>query len=260
MIQLKIFVKLYNETIIDYNYRYAQIMGKLKLEHLPWIEGYKKISGGKPLWSQHGMPSVFEEFVKLVKDSKLNGYHLDIGCGDGSKTVNFALAGLKTIGIDISKDAIKRARHLINKLHLSSKCRVLKADCLDLPKNLPPIASISDILVYTHLKEDEQVRYRQIMHKIIIDGGFVLEYLFSDEDLNFHGHPVSTRYDFQFDPENLLMAGFDHYQNMHNVHYNEDTIRREFIDFKIVKLKKVVHPVQPHRFIWEVILQIDNHD
>ena len=231
-------------------------MVKLRLEYLPWVKGYQKSStGDKPLWSQHGRPSLFEEFVKLINGSRLNGYHLDIGCGDGSKTVNFALAGLDTIGIDISEDAIKSARQLINELNLASKCQVSQADCLDLPKDLPPIASVSDILVYTHLKMDKQAKYRRQLKRILLNGGFILEYLFSDEDEHFHGHLISPRYDFHYDSENPLMADFAHYQNMHNVHYNEDTIRGEFADFKIIKLKKVIHPVQSHRFIWELILQ-----
>ena len=227
-------------------------MSKTQSAHQPWHKSYKKSLEVKPHWSQHGMPTLFDEFVQMVK--KQEGFHLDIGCGNGVKTVNFALQGLDTIGVDIAKDGLKEANKLIKKLDLNSKCRVVQADCLRLPKDLPKIKSVSDFLCYTHLKEAEQSLYKANLIKLLPVGGYGLFVLFSASDKHFHGHSINKRYDFQFDPNNPLMEGYQHYQDMHNVHFNEEDILRDFAKFRVVKLIEVQHPMDNHRRLWEVIV------
>lgn len=231
---------------------------ELGFEHKPWIIGNKQsLSGDKPLWTQDAMPRLFEKFVSLVKSSELKGVNLDIGCGVGNKTVQFAQAGLDTIGIDTSEDALTEARKLIEELDLSDKCQVVESDCLDLSADLPAAASLDDIYCYTHLKEEEQVHYQDQALRLLPKNSYMLFVLFSLKDNHFHGHQVSKRYDFQFDPDNLKMARVPHYHGMHNVHYDEGQIRSEFSRFRIVDLQEFVHPRESSdRFVWEMIAQI----
>ena len=86
-------------------------MGKKVLQELePWNLSYKMSVQAKPSWSRHGLPYLFDEFIALVKKNGDGTNHLDIGCGDGVKTVNYALNGLNTVGIDISNDGFREAR------------------------------------------------------------------------------------------------------------------------------------------------------
>lgn len=215
----------------------------------------------RPSWSKHGLPYLFEDFIKLVKENGEQSLHLDIGCGDGIKTVNFALAGLKTLGIDISNDGFKEARALIQELRIKDKCKVIKASALKLPLSKSSITSASDILMFTHLKPKEYFRYKRQLFRTLKGGAYILMVLFSTKDAHFHGHKVSRRYTFKFDPTNPLMEGWAHYHGMYNVHFRKSDIKKTFADtFEIVRIKEIKHPLYAHRFLWSVILRKPNDE
>lgn len=226
-------------------------------EHQPWHLSYQKAADARPSWSRHGMPSLYHEFIKLVGNSgNGDGIHLDIGCGDGVKTVNFALAGLNTIGIDISNNGFKEARELIKELGIRGKCRVIKASCLKLPFNESSVKSASDILMFTHLKPKDQKQYKKELFRVLKNGEYALIVLFSDKDEHFHGHKVSKKYTFRFDPTNTLMEGFAHYHGMYNYHFAKKDIKKIFGDiFEIIHKVEVIHPIYSHRYLWNVILK-----
>lgn len=235
-------------------------MRKKSAEHQPWNLSYKMSLEAKPSWSKHGMPALFQKFVKLVKANKEEGIHLDIGCGDGVKTVNFALAGFNTVGIDISEEGFREAKELIKELGIIGKCKVVRANCLDLPFDDQSVKSASDTLCFTHLKSKDHKKYKNELFRVLKDGGYILIVLFSDNDEHFHGHKVSKKYIFRFDPTNPLMEGYAHYHGMHNFHFNKKDIKKTFSDlFKIVEITEVKHPLYPHRYLWNVILKKPDH-
>lgn len=223
----------------------------------PWNLSYKKMHDARPSWSKHGMPSLFEEFMQFVKNKENPaGFHLDIGCGNGIKTVNFALSGLPTIGVDLSPDGFKEARELAKELSLKGKCKFKKANCLKFPFPRDSFSSASDILCLTHLKPADYLRYKRQLLKILKEKGYVLMVLFSDKDKHFHGHKVSKGYAFSFDPDNPLMEGLSHYHGMHNCHFSKKDIKNIFSeDFKIVSMLELDHPLYDYRKLWNVILQ-----
>lgn len=226
-------------------------------EQQPWNLSYRLERESRPSWTKHGIPVLFPKFVKLVKDGyKNNNIHLDIGCGNGIKTVHFSLQGFKTIGVDISKDSFKEARELARELGLKKICKFIKANCLDMPFKDKSIASSSDILCFTHLKLKDQQRYKVQLTRVLKDGAYILMVLFSDKDEHFHGHRVSKKYTFRFNPKNPLMDGYAHYHGMYNVHFNKSDIKKTFgKSFDIIKVVNVKHPLYPHRYLWEVILR-----
>lgn len=225
-------------------------------EHKPWNLSYRLERQSRPSWTRQGLPELFPQFIELVNVGNNSDTHLDIGCGNGIKTVQFALAGFKTIGIDISNDGFKEARDLVHDLGLEKKCRFIKANCLNLPLKRNSIGSISDILCFTHLKFKDQGRYKKQLQKVLKDGGYILMVLFSDKDKHFHGHKVSKRYTFRFDPNNPLMEGYTHYHGMHNVHFSRKDIKTTLGKmFDIINAIEIRHPLYPHRFLWNVILR-----
>lgn len=230
---------------------------KVLKEHQPWNLSYKISADAKPSWSRHGMPSLYDEFIKLVGDSENgDGIHLDIGCGDGVKTVNFALAGLNTIGIDISNNGFKEARELIKELGIREKCKVRKASCIKFPFKELSVKSASDILCFTHLKPKDHKRYKNKLYRVLKNGGYILMVLFSDKDKHFHGHKVSRKYTFRFDPTNPLMEGYSHYHGMFNYHFGKKDIKKIFSkNFEIVEMMEVAHPLYSHRYLWNIILR-----
>ncbi len=228
-------------------------------DQLPWGTSYKIASQAQPSWTKHGMPSLIEKFISLVRNSNIkNGIHLDVGCGNGIKTVNFALAGFRTIGIDMSEDGFEDGCKLIKELRVSRKCKLIQGSALEIPIKDDTARSISDILCFTHLKSEDHEKYKDEIYRVLKKGGYFLIVLFSDKDKHFHGHKVSKQYTFRFDPKNPLMEGFAHYHGMYNIHFNESLIRRTFKDkFEIIEMVEVRHPVYDHRYLWNVTLKKD---
>ncbi len=234
---------------------------KVLKEYQPWNLSYKMSFEAKPSWSRHGLPHLFDEFISLIKSSGNGTNHLDIGCGDGVKTVNYALNGLNTVGIDISNDGFKEAKELIKELKIPKKCKVIKANCLKLPFETGTITSASDTLCFTHLQEKDHQKYSRELYRVLKNGSLVMMVLFSDKDKHFHGHSVSRGYSFRFDPDNPEMAGFAHYHGMYNVHFGRQEIKKTFSDtFRIVKMIEVPHPLYDYRYLWNIILQKPKKD
>lgn len=229
----------------------------LPKDQLPWRTSYKIASEAQPSWTKHGMPSLTEKFISLVRNSDTkNGIHLDIGCGDGIKTVNFAFAGFKTIGVDMSEEGFESGLRRIRKLKVSRRCKLIKGSMLEIPIKETVAHSASDILCFTHLKLKDHGRYKCEIERVLKKGGYLLLVLFSDKDKHFHGHKVSRQYTFRFDPKNPLMEGFSHYNGMYNIHFNESLIRKTFQDkFEIVEMVEAQHPVYDYRYLWNVILK-----
>lgn len=228
------------------------------LEHQPWHLSYKMALEAKPSWTRHGLPALFEEFTTLVKVNH-NPHqlpHLDIGCGNGVKTVNFALQGLPTYGVDLSTDGFREGRELARELRVNRRCRFIKANCLKLPFAKNFFGSTSDILCFTHLRPSHYSRYKKELKRVLKNGGYTLMVLFSKRDRHFHGHPVSSGYSFRFRPGNPLMAGYAHYHGMYNAHFDRQDINEVFAaDFQLVKVRQVKHPLYQHRRLWNIILR-----
>lgn len=231
--------------------------GAESFEHQPWKLSYKLERQSRPSWTRHGLPALFTEFIELVKLNRQDDdLHLDLGCGNGVKTVHFALEGFKTLGIDASEEGFREARELVRNLGLEKFCKFIKANCLKLPIRRNSIHSASDILCFTHLRAEDQDRCKMQLEKVLTRGAYALMVLFSDKDEHFHGHKVSKTYTFQFDPDNPLMEGYAHYHGMVNVHFAKRDINRTFgREFDVVKALEVKHPLYPHRYLWNVILR-----
>lgn len=224
---------------------------------MAWQKGYRKKQ--PPVWARQGLPALFEKFIALRRrqpESRGDLLHLDVGCGNGVKTVAFAKAGLKTLGLDTSAAALKQARKLINELGLSKSCRVVSSSALKIDRPDGSVGSLSDILCFTHFNRVERQKYLEELKRVLVPGGLCLFLLFSLKDKHFHGHPVSRQYTFRFDPRNSQMRGFEHYQGMFNVHYDEERIRQVFDEFEIFELLEAPHRLYPNeRFHWNVILR-----
>jgi len=188
--------------------------------------------------------------VARVKNEALPGWHLDIGCGNGAKTHAFARAGLPSVGMDLALDGLQAARSR------GPAAVFVQANGLRLPFGDETCASASDILCFTHIPMSRQPRYFVELHRVLRAGGRALLVPFSTADEHFHGHPVSTEYAFRFDPTNPLMAGYDHFEGMSNVHFDHAAVLRAFGEwFKIEEAVELAHPVYSHRKLWEVVVR-----
>jgi SAM-dependent methyltransferase len=228
----------------------ATVLDKPVLDqHRPWHIGYQQAGGSGASWAQHGMPALFDRFVGAMVETPA-GPHLDIGCGNGVKTAQFARGGRRSIGVDIAFDGLRAASAS------GIQASILQSNCVQLPFKTDAFASASDILCFTHIPRAQHGSYLAELERILMPGGRALVVLFSLSDDHFHGHPVSPEYAFQFDPRNPLMAGHEHYAGKLNVHFDHAAIMDTFgRTFTIEVLTESAHPLYEHRRLWNVIIR-----
>lgn len=226
-----------------------------------WKQSYQKEA--TPSWAKHGMPDLFAEFLDLLQKQERR-LHLDIGCGDGTKTIEMARAGqLSVLGIDSSAEAINKALAAAAKLNgRSANCRFIQKDALCLPVSDHEVTSASDILVSTHFPEPQFGDYLTELKRVLDPQAYLLLVLFSSSDKHFHGRPLNGQrfytyslsdVDPSLEPDFLRYA---HYEGMYNTHYSGSDIEKTYgRSFQIVKMTEVNHPVYAHRKLWNVILR-----
>jgi SAM-dependent methyltransferase len=197
------------------------------------------------------MPALTDRFLRLLPNRTAH-VHLDIGCSNGAKTINFARAGLRTIGLDQSVPALREAQRLAEQHGLQDSCRFVCGSCLDLTFETGAVQSASDNMCFTHIPaRSGGVRTNATA---LPSGGHVL-LCFSPTGTPIHGHGVTSEYVFRFDGNQPLMAGYSHYEGMHNVHFNERSVRNLFSStFTVTEAVEVPHPVDDHRYLWNLIV------
>lgn len=82
----------------------------------------------KGIWLKPSIESYF--LIERWKEQGKTNF-LDVGCGLGRHTIQFAKAGFKTTAIDLSRDALEYANEWANEENL--KVNFLHVDMLDLP-------------------------------------------------------------------------------------------------------------------------------
>jgi ubiquinone/menaquinone biosynthesis C-methylase UbiE len=227
----------------------AAVLGTPILDHhLPWHVSYQRAGGSGASWAQHGMPALFARFVGAMSGTPA-GPHLDIGCGNGVKTGQFARASRRSVGVDIAFDGLRAASRS------GIQARLLQGDCVELPFQNAAFATASDILCFTHMPRVKHATYVAELERILMPGGRALVILFSLSDDHFHGHQVSAEYVFRFDPLNPLMTGYEHYSGKVNVHFDRTAIVETFgRTFGIEALTETAHPIYEHRTLWNLII------
>jgi 2-polyprenyl-3-methyl-5-hydroxy-6-metoxy-1,4-benzoquinol methylase len=99
---------------------------------------------------------------------KKNGSALDLGCGDGRCSLILAQKGFDVVGVDISKEAVKRARQRAKTLGL--KAKFVKGNLLTthLGKKFDAVVMF---LVMHHLEESDKVSAVKKMMAMTYSGG-----------------------------------------------------------------------------------------
>jgi SAM-dependent methyltransferase len=84
--------------------------------------------GMSPVWSI-GEPQ--PELAALIRDGRMHGDVLDVGCGEGAIDLELAALGHNTVGLDLSTTAVNLARAAAARAGLSDKAKFAVADISD---------------------------------------------------------------------------------------------------------------------------------
>lgn len=123
-----------------------------------------------------GRPQPFVQ--TLVDAGQIAGRVLDIGCGTGENALYLGERGYPVVGIDWAPRAIAKARAKAGERHVSARFEV--ADALDLA--VPPqlFDTILDCGLFHVFSDDERIRYRQSLARVLRTGGTYFMMCFSD--------------------------------------------------------------------------------
>ncbi|UZE93851.1 MAG: class I SAM-dependent methyltransferase [Candidatus Pacearchaeota archaeon] len=158
-----------------------------------WDKVYKK----GPHWERKHSKAI-EDFVRyLEKRDKV----LDLGCGSGRDVVFLARNGFDVYGIDISKEAIKKARNKIKEKGLKAYFDVGDLTALKFENNFFDAIYSNAVLNFTLLQESCSEIYRILKKDGLAYLIFLLDYipLFNDG---------KNKEDHSFYPEDLILQTY----------------------------------------------------
>jgi cyclopropane fatty-acyl-phospholipid synthase-like methyltransferase len=130
--------------------------------------------------------------VRLAEKGLLLGRLLDSGCGTGEQTLLAAAHGADAMGVDVSPNAIERARGKAAERGLAARFEV--ADVLRLPDLGLTFDTIIDSGVFHVFDDEDRARYVASLASVLRPGGHCYLICFSDRQPGTFG-PRRVRQD-----------------------------------------------------------------
>ncbi|MBU0457140.1 MAG: class I SAM-dependent methyltransferase [Nanoarchaeota archaeon] len=197
-------------------------MNKNKYEQQHMEKSWKR--GGTGGYRTFEVDDSVIKFNQFLKEKKVKGKLLDIGCGNGKNTLYFSKNGFDVLGIDFTLSAIKISKDYAKKENSKAKFKVvdivedeLKEDNYDI---------IIDCGCLHHLRKQYWNKYRRNILRSLKSGGYYYLHAFSDNNYKL-GHNKQYR----------LRKG--HYTNF----LSEKEIKTAFGKyFKIIKTYEFLTP------------------
>jgi SAM-dependent methyltransferase len=143
--------------------------------HQDWNDSY---TGAEPAPWDIGRPQ--PEFARLAEDGRLAGRLLDAGCGTGEQTLLAAQAGAEATGVDISSEAIRKARAKAEARGVKARFEVGNALRLADAGLGGPFGVIIDSGVFHVFDDADRARYVASLGSVIAPGGTCYLMCFSD--------------------------------------------------------------------------------
>jgi ubiquinone/menaquinone biosynthesis C-methylase UbiE len=128
------------------------------------------------------MPSSTAELAGFLAGStELPRRALDLGCGTGSDAVYLATRGIETIGVDLSPEALERARERAERSGVRAEW--VQADVLQLPLPDGCVDLALDRGCLHHIAREDHRRYAMEVARVLRPGGTLLV-----REMNEPGH------------------------------------------------------------------------
>jgi len=118
-----------------------------------------------------------EWIAELAWDGKIRGNVLDSGCGPGRTSLYLAVRGYDVLGVDLSTNAIERARR--KAAERANKAQFIQADMCRLRGYDNHFDTVIDIGCFHSLRDEDRGRYAATLHWACRPGAVVYLRAFS---------------------------------------------------------------------------------
>ncbi len=119
------------------------------------------------------------EFDATILNTVVNQVVLDVGCGIGEFTLRIAERAREVVGVDFSKEAIRRATTKLNRIGIRN-CKFKQADANELP--FPDAAF--DVVVSRRGPVTASMQSLFEAHRVLSEGGTLMEITIGEKDKN----------------------------------------------------------------------------
>lgn len=184
------------------------------------------------------------KLAQLMKKSNVQKV-LDLGCGSGRHTVFLAKLGFEVYGMDSSKSGLKQTKEWLIQSNLKAKLKY--ASCYEkFPYKDNFFDAIISVQVIHHAKiEDIQFCISEIERTLKPDGiAFITVPRTKKNKFRSKVKMIAPR---TFVPLDGYEIGLPHY------HFNKETFKKNFKDFKILKIYNDKHK---HYCLWGRLKEI----
>lgn len=139
---------------------------------------------------------VMPELVALIEgpDKLTPGRAVDLGCGTGTKSLYMARHGWSVTGVDITPEAVKKARKKAAELGLDVE--FVQCDLLDVPEGALPggYDFLLDFGCAHSLRDEAKARYAESVARLAAPGATLVLYAFTKGPLSVRPHEVDTAF------------------------------------------------------------------
>ncbi|MFF4102740.1 class I SAM-dependent methyltransferase [Streptomyces sp. NPDC001903] len=182
-----------------------------------WTDTFSSVYAQEPLaklsWF-NASPGL--ELIKRVIDGTLKpGQRLvDLGSGPGVDAVFLSVQGLDVTGVDLSPDAVARARRWAELA--GAPAEFIQGDVLDVPLPDHSADVVTDSFVFHNMRDDARERYADEVHRLLKPGGLFLLNSFSDHMVEGTGPRRITSEEIlaTFRPDRFTCVGLYVYRNV----------------------------------------------
>jgi ubiquinone/menaquinone biosynthesis C-methylase UbiE len=141
---------------------------------LPGLQPSQKVIASKP--SPAGYVALppsksFLGFLDYLKERKITGKFLDVGCGIGRHLLAAAESGFEVYGIDFSKSEIEMAEDVVAKSAMANSIHLKCGNVLQLPYGDAEFEVVNDEGCLHHVSPLDWSLYLQNIYRVLKTGG-----------------------------------------------------------------------------------------